>query len=52
MKYGTYDSFVLIRFTRAIEWVIRIDRVSIDSNIKTITAQLDLTLRRVVTRLA
>jgi hypothetical protein len=38
--------------TRTIERMVRISRVSIDSNVEAVTAQLDLPFRRIVARLA
>jgi hypothetical protein len=49
--YGTYDPLGH-QISRAIKRVIGIGRVSIDTNVEAIAAQLDLPLRRVVARLA
>jgi hypothetical protein len=49
---GTPAAMEATRSARAIERVVGIDRIAIDTNIEAITAQLDLPLRRVVTRLA
>jgi hypothetical protein len=45
--YGTYDPLGH-QISRAIKRVIGIGRVSIDTNVEAIAAQLDLPLRRVV----
>jgi hypothetical protein len=52
VRYGTYDPFVLVRSVRAVERVVGIGRVAVDTNIAAITAQLDLPFRRVMARLA